>query len=89
LEVLFRLHSSSFGGGGFGIVISSLDPSDFELASPLGDIGGIKVACAYPTSPTRRNTRGINGTEWVQIDRTMYDSCIDSRDYRPKPAGTP
>jgi uncharacterized LabA/DUF88 family protein len=43
----------------------------------------IKTASAYPTSPAVR-FRGISGTEWCQIDRTMYDSCIDTRDYRPK-----
>jgi uncharacterized LabA/DUF88 family protein len=49
----------------------------------------IKIACAFPVSPTRTNKRGINGTEWVPIDRTLYDSCIDPRDYRPKPSVTP
>jgi uncharacterized LabA/DUF88 family protein len=44
----------------------------------------IKVASAYPQSPASRNTRGVNKTDWVRIDRTMYDSCIDLRDYRPK-----
>lgn len=49
----------------------------------------IHIACAFPISPTRTNRRGINGTDWIPIDRTLYDSCIDSRDYRPKPpAGT-
>jgi len=46
----------------------------------------IKVACAFPASPTSLNRRGINGTEWVPIDRTFYDSCIDPLDYRPKGA---
>ncbi len=49
----------------------------------------IKTACAFPTSPTYSNTRGINGTEWIPIDRALYDSCIDPRDYRPKRAATP
>lgn len=44
----------------------------------------IKVACAYPLSPTTQNRRGINGTDWVHIDRAMYDGCRDGRDYRPK-----
>ena len=29
-------------------------------------------------------TRGINNTDWVQIDRTCYDACLDPNDYRPK-----
>ena len=44
----------------------------------------IKIACAYPLSPTTRNRRGIEKTDWIRIDRTIYDACIDRRDYRPK-----
>ena len=42
----------------------------------------IKVACAYPHSPTRQNKRGINSTDWIKIDRATYDACIDPTDYR-------
>jgi len=44
----------------------------------------IKVACAFPISPTAENRRGINGTEWITIDRATYDACLDPIDYRPK-----
>ena len=44
----------------------------------------IKIACAYPNSPTSRNRRGINGTDWLKIDRATYDKCLDPNDYRPK-----
>lgn len=44
----------------------------------------IKVACAFPFSPTTRNQRGIDKTDWIRIDRVTYDTCIDRRDYRPK-----
>lgn len=44
----------------------------------------IKVACAFPVSPTSENRRGINGTEWIRIDRVTYDGCLDPNDYRPK-----
>ena len=44
----------------------------------------IKCACAFPVSPTTPKTRGINGTDWIRIDRKTYDSCIDPKDYRPK-----
>ncbi|HMD85705.1 MAG TPA: NYN domain-containing protein [Terriglobia bacterium] len=44
----------------------------------------IKVACAFPVSPTAENRRGINGTEWITIDRATYDACLDPNDYRPK-----
>lgn len=48
----------------------------------------LKMACAFPTSLTSRNRRGINKTDWIPIDRNMYDACIDRRDYRP-PRTTP
>lgn len=43
----------------------------------------LKIACAYPISPTSRNRRGINKTDWIPIDRALYDTCLDRRDYRP------
>ena len=48
----------------------------------------LKIACAFPSSPTSRNTRGINGTDWIKIDRATYDACLDTRDYRPKTNGS-
>ncbi len=42
----------------------------------------IKMASAFPASPTSKNTRGINKTDWIKIDRKLYDSCIDPNDYR-------
>ncbi len=44
----------------------------------------IKLASVFPISPTSSNNRGINNTDWIKIDRKMYDSCLDPRDYRPK-----
>ena len=44
----------------------------------------IKVASAFPVSPAARNKRGINSTDWVPIDRALYDACLDQHDYRPK-----
>ncbi len=42
----------------------------------------IKMASAFPLSPTSRNRRGINKMDWMSIDRAAYDGCIDPRDYR-------
>jgi hypothetical protein len=44
----------------------------------------IKVACAFPVSPTYSNTRGIDKTDWIRINRTTYDNGLDPRDYRPR-----
>jgi len=49
----------------------------------------IKVASAFPSSPTSRNRRGINKSDWIRIDRVTYDACIDRRDYRLKPPLSP
>jgi len=70
-------------------LIFSQDQDLSEVADEIRSISKyqmrwIKVACAFPISPARTNKRGINGTEWIPIDRTLYDSCIDPRDYRPK-----
>lgn len=45
----------------------------------------IKIASAFPQSPTSRNRRGVNHTDWIPIDRATYDACIDPNDYRPGP----
>lgn len=72
-------------------VIFSQDQDLSEVATEVRSIAAsqnrwIKIACAYPNSPTSRNARGINGADWIQIDRAAYDTCLDPNDYRPKPA---
>jgi uncharacterized LabA/DUF88 family protein len=42
----------------------------------------IKIASAFPASPTYRNKRGINKTDWIRFDKTLYDKCLDPNDYR-------
>ncbi len=44
----------------------------------------IKMASAFPVSPTARNRRGIDKTDWIPIERAAYNACLDPRDYRPK-----
>ena len=44
----------------------------------------LKIACAFPVSPTTKNRRGLTHSDWIKIDRGMYEKCIDPRDYRPK-----
>ena len=46
----------------------------------------IKIASAFPLNPAARNGRGINLTDWIQIDRITYDACLGARDYRKKRA---
>lgn len=42
----------------------------------------ILMASAFPVSPSTVNTRGIDKTDWIKIDRAMYDTCLDPIDYR-------
>lgn len=70
-------------------LIFSQDQDLSEVADEVKEISmdqgrWIKVACAFPCSPTSRNTRGINGTDWIKISRDVYDACLDPTDYRQK-----
>lgn len=68
-------------------LIFSQDQDYSEVADELRVISReqnrwIHIASAYPDSPTVRNRRGINKTDWIKIDKATYDQCIDPRDYR-------
>ena len=70
-------------------LVFSQDQDLSEVAHELRAVAGeqdrwLKIASAYPSSPTSRNTRGIDKTDWIPIDRATYDGCLDRRDYRPK-----
>jgi len=43
----------------------------------------LKIASGFPDSATATASRGIDKTDWIRIDRELYDSCLDHRDYRP------
>ena len=70
-------------------VVFSRDQDLSEVADEIKTISQdqnrwIRMASAYPVSPAVKQFRGIDKTQWVKIDRTTYDACIDKRDYRPK-----
>lgn len=69
------------------VIVFSQDQDLSEVADEIRVIARqqkrwIRIACAYPYSPTTQNRRGINGSDWIKIDRPTYDTCIDPRDYR-------
>ena len=77
-------------------VIMSQDQDLSEAAEEIRAIAReqnrwIKIACAFPSSPTSRNRRGIDKTDWIKIDRATYEECLDRRNYRRDPplADTP
>ena len=70
-------------------LVMSQDQDLSEVAEEIRTIAQeqqrwIKIASAFPQSPASRNRRGINKTDWIRIDRELYDKCIDRRDYRMK-----
>jgi uncharacterized LabA/DUF88 family protein len=71
-------------------VVFSQDQDLSEVATEIREIAReqnrwIKMASAFPNSPLSCNRRGINGTDWIMIERAEYEACQDHRDYRPKP----
>lgn len=71
-------------------LVMSQDQDLSEVAEEIRTIAQdqrrwIKIASAFPHSPASRNRRGINKTDWIRIDRELYDQCLDQRDYRRKP----
>ena len=85
IDVIRMAHRSEYDAA----LIFSQDQDLSEVAAEVRVISQeqdrwIKVASAFPVSPTARNKRGINSTDWVSVDRALYDACLDPRDYRPK-----
>jgi len=83
IDVIRMAHSRDYDVA----VIFSQDQDLSEVADEVRIIAKeqnrwIKVASAFPVSPAVGKTRGINKTDWIRIDRAIYDSCIDPRDYR-------
>jgi uncharacterized LabA/DUF88 family protein len=86
LDIIRLAHREEFDVA----LIFSQDQDLSEVADEIRAIAReqdrwIKVASAFPFSPTTRNRRGIEKTDWIKVDRVMYDACLDRRDYRPKP----
>lgn len=70
-------------------LVFSQDQDLSEVADEIREVASqqnrwLKMVSAFPFSPASTNRRGINGTDWLRIDRATYDTCLDTRDYRPK-----
>ncbi len=83
LDVLDLAHRNEYDVA----VIFSQDQDLTELVDLIRAVVGfqnrwIRIASAYPDSPTKTYRRGIDRTDWCPIDRTTYDACIDPIDYR-------
>ena len=68
-------------------VIFSQDQDFYEVAKDVRSISQkqnrwIKIASAFPVGDKHGEKIGIKDTDWIEIDRKMYDECIDPKDYR-------
>jgi uncharacterized LabA/DUF88 family protein len=85
LDVIRMAHHQEYDAA----LLFSQDQDLSEVAAEIRAIAReqdrwMKIACAFPVSPTTRNRRGIDKADWVRIDRATYEPCLDRRDYRPK-----
>jgi uncharacterized LabA/DUF88 family protein len=70
-------------------VVFSQDQDLSEVVAEVVEIAKeqsrwIKVVSAFPSGPQASSKRGINGADWFEIGRELYDANLDPRDYRPK-----
>lgn len=70
-------------------VIFSQDQDFAEVADEIRAISRsqdrwLKVVSAFPWASQSANRRGINKTDWFGIEQSVYDACLDDRDYRPR-----
>ena len=81
--------AAAYQGEADVLLVFSQDQDLSEVAMEIRQIARqqkrwIKMASAFPVSAASTNRRGINGTDWIKMDRVLYDSCLDRRDYRLK-----
>ncbi len=70
-------------------LIFSQDQDFSEVAVEVRNIAAeqerwVKIACAFPVGDNYPNKRGINGTDWIRLDKAFYDRAIDPTDYRSR-----
>lgn len=92
LDLIRQAHRNTYDVG----VVFSQDQDLSEATDEIRIIAQeqsrfIRMASAFPSSPARPRykLRGIERTDWIRIDQTTYDACIDPTDYRLPPATTP
>ena len=83
IDIIRLAHDRAYDVG----LVFSQDQDLSEVADEIRKIAAeqnrwIKLASAFPVSPTSSSKRGINKTDWIKIDRQIYDTCIDPNDYR-------
>jgi hypothetical protein len=72
------------------LLVFSQDQDLAEAAEEVEEMArrekrAVEIHCAFPTSPTAQNTRGLRLTHWLPFDKPTYDACLDPRPYRDPP----
>ena len=88
VDVIRMAHRNEYDVG----LIFSQDQDLAEVADEIRVIAReqnrwINLASAYPrrSQPTMKGKNwGINKTDWIEIDKAIYDASLDMKDYRPK-----
>ena len=53
----------------------------YFIGSLMPEEPAIKIASAYIASPAHKNNRGIDPTDWIPFAKTLYDVCVDPKNY--------
>ncbi len=85
LDLVRMAHADQFD-------VAVIFSQDQDLAEAVKDVREIsisthrwiKVVSAFPAGPDATTSRGIDGTEWLEMDQAFYDSYLDPFDYRPQ-----
>jgi hypothetical protein len=70
-------------------LIFSQDQDFVEVATEIRRIAAdqnrtVIVASAFPVSPNYKNNRGIDKTDWIPINKILYDQTIDTTNHRSR-----
>lgn len=90
VRIALDLVSMALEGSYDVAIIMSQDQDLSEAAKDVKTITSqrkppLRLVSAYPWRDghyANMNDKGINGTDWVKIDRASYDACLDPYDYR-------
>jgi uncharacterized LabA/DUF88 family protein len=68
------------------VLLFSQDQDLAEVAREIRSIAReqnrwLKIASAFPDCSGSRERRGIDRTDWIRIDRSTYEACLDRRRY--------
>ena len=51
----------------------------YDIKKNMANPRWVKLECAYPC--VDKSHRGLNKTDWIKIDKELYEQCLDSKDY--------